>query len=101
MGVAEPYDKIIFAFSCVVLLQATLYVMRSLKSIKLGGGKTNYRFNNPDFSELNSLNLIIKKINQEIEEIKKKVEVHPDGRNQELDQSKEAEQILEQIYAEL
>lgn len=76
MGVIEPYDKVIFAFSIVLILQITLLLLRSVRGFKMDKGG-NYRFNSPDFTELQGLNSAIKKINVELDDIRKSIGLKP------------------------
>jgi hypothetical protein len=70
-GVPEPYDKVVFGLICIIGAVITQKIMGLC--LRKSKSSQNYRFNTPDLTEIGVLVLNVRKINEELIQIKKQL----------------------------
>ncbi len=76
-GIPHPMDKVTFA----ILSLAVVYIAKRLLGSFFGGkNQSQFRFNSPDFAEIGVLVTSVKKLQEDIVEIKKSVALDPASR---------------------
>jgi hypothetical protein len=70
-GIPEPFDKVVFALICII----SAFLFKKVMGMMFGnrGPKSSFRFNSPDFAEIGVLVTTVKKLQEDIFEIKKSI----------------------------